>query len=194
MDDSWVEDRRIFLGERRCRGHALVSPALEQHVASRLAEESAVLKEKRKGREERQKARGAVPPPLAAMTKRRPSGGAGAGAPERARPHNSGWRTWGPPAQVAPFLTRMSVPPRREAHDAEFSANRMEERQRDVLLLPTGAALDRLVYGASTPGVSASQRRQRRRWRKQEGWLRRGVDAVNASTTDDLGRTTTRPR
>lgn len=60
--DAWVEERRIFLGERRCRGHARVAPPLEQHMASRLAEESAVLKEKRKGCEERQKARGEVPP------------------------------------------------------------------------------------------------------------------------------------
>ena len=55
---EWIDERRLFLGMPRARSSALVSPLLEQHVASRLAEEPAVLKERRKGREEKQLARG----------------------------------------------------------------------------------------------------------------------------------------
>ena len=54
-----LDERRLFLGHARSRGHALVVPQLERWVATKLAEESAVLKERRKGREERALARGA---------------------------------------------------------------------------------------------------------------------------------------
>jgi len=57
---DWLDERRLFLGHARSRGHALVSPLLEKWVAEKLAEESAVLKERRKGREERALARGAI--------------------------------------------------------------------------------------------------------------------------------------
>jgi hypothetical protein len=50
---AWLDEREIFLGNERSRGHALICPELEKWVAGRLAEESAVLKERRKGREER---------------------------------------------------------------------------------------------------------------------------------------------
>ena len=55
----WLDERAIFLGQERSRGSALVCPALEGWVAERLKEESAILKERRKGREERLLERGA---------------------------------------------------------------------------------------------------------------------------------------
>ncbi|CAK0873670.1 unnamed protein product [Prorocentrum cordatum] len=44
-----LDERRLFSGNRRSRGLAIVSPALEQCAAAELQEESAVLKERRKG-------------------------------------------------------------------------------------------------------------------------------------------------
>ena len=41
------------MGGELTRSAALVSPALQEYVADKLREESAVLKERRKGREER---------------------------------------------------------------------------------------------------------------------------------------------
>ena len=61
----------LFLGQGRSRGHALVAPALESWVASRIQEESAVLKERRKWREEHILAAGLAIPA--------PSGGGGDG-------------------------------------------------------------------------------------------------------------------
>ena len=55
--EQWLDERALFLGASRSRGHALVAPALEKWVAEKLAEESGILKERRKGREERQLAR-----------------------------------------------------------------------------------------------------------------------------------------
>ena len=48
----WMDERTLFLGERN-RGHALISPELEERVANELAKESAILKERRKGREDK---------------------------------------------------------------------------------------------------------------------------------------------
>ena len=48
-----AEERRHFMGGELTRSAALVSPALQEYVADKLREESAVLKERRKGREER---------------------------------------------------------------------------------------------------------------------------------------------
>ena len=56
--DAWLDERALFLGQGRSRGQALVCPELEAFVATKLAEESAVMKERRKGREERQLASG----------------------------------------------------------------------------------------------------------------------------------------
>ena len=42
------------MGGSRSRGMALVDPALQRWVADRLQAESAILKERRKGREERE--------------------------------------------------------------------------------------------------------------------------------------------
>jgi hypothetical protein len=54
---DWLDERQIFLGQGRSKGHALVCPLLEQWVAEQLKSESAVLKERRKGREEKQASR-----------------------------------------------------------------------------------------------------------------------------------------
>lgn len=59
--DLWLDERSLFLGQRKSRGHALMAPSLEAWVAEKLAEESAVLKERRKGREEQMLARGLEP-------------------------------------------------------------------------------------------------------------------------------------
>ncbi|CAK0823013.1 unnamed protein product, partial [Prorocentrum cordatum] len=56
--DGWLDERRIFLGGTRSKGHALVAPSMEKHVAERMQEESAIVKERRKGREGRRMARG----------------------------------------------------------------------------------------------------------------------------------------
>ena len=48
----WMDERTLFLGERN-RGHALISPELEERVANELAKESAILKERRYAREEK---------------------------------------------------------------------------------------------------------------------------------------------
>ena len=58
---AWLDERDIFLGQRRTRGRSLVCPLLESWVASKLQEEAAVLKERRKGREEKLLARGVDP-------------------------------------------------------------------------------------------------------------------------------------
>ena len=72
----WLDERQIFLGHDRSRGHALVCPALETWVADRLKDESAILKERRKGREERLLYQGVNPERAAAVA----AGGAGATA------------------------------------------------------------------------------------------------------------------
>ena len=82
--EEWLDERRLFLGQPRARAHALISPELEKHVASQLAEESAVLKERRKGREEKQLSRGGASSAAAPAVssdggggKVRPKGGGG---------------------------------------------------------------------------------------------------------------------
>ena len=80
---DWLDERRLFLGTGRSHGSALVSPELEEHVSGELQKESAVLKEKRKGREERALARGS---PLAVPGGSSGAGeGAAAGGPPRGR-------------------------------------------------------------------------------------------------------------
>ena len=69
---GWLEERSLFLG----RG--LVCSALESWVSDRLAAESAILKQRRKGREERALARG-LGAPSEAGEKERPKGGRGGG-------------------------------------------------------------------------------------------------------------------
>ena len=59
--DTWLDERRLFLGRGPSRSSALVAPQLSRHVASRLSEESAVLRERRRGREEKELARSSKP-------------------------------------------------------------------------------------------------------------------------------------
>ena len=54
----WVDVRRLFVGARRARGPALVSPLVEKHVAPRLSEEAAIRMERRQDREEKLLAKG----------------------------------------------------------------------------------------------------------------------------------------
>ena len=53
----------LFLGGDRSRGRALICPRLEEWISGRLRDEAAILKERRKGREERQLARGTASTP-----------------------------------------------------------------------------------------------------------------------------------
>ena len=69
--EIWLDERQLFLGQDRGRGKALVCPLLEEWVAERLKSESAVLKERRKGREERM---------LAGPVEELPAGGGAAAA------------------------------------------------------------------------------------------------------------------
>ena len=47
-------ERHLFLGGARPKGSALVAPELEKRVAAQLGKEASILKERRKGREERE--------------------------------------------------------------------------------------------------------------------------------------------
>ena len=58
--EIWMDERQLFLGQERGRGRALVAPSLEAWVATKLSAESQILKERRKGREERALASGAA--------------------------------------------------------------------------------------------------------------------------------------
>ena len=51
---GYAQERHLFLGGARTQGYALVCPALSEHVATELEKEAKILKERRKGREERQ--------------------------------------------------------------------------------------------------------------------------------------------
>ena len=53
----------LFMGASRPNGRALIAPELTKWISTRLQEEAAILKERRKGREERQLARGPEAPP-----------------------------------------------------------------------------------------------------------------------------------
>ena len=73
--EIWMDERQLFLGQERGRGRALVAPSLEAWVATKLSAESQLLKERRKGREERALASGAA----AAEEEHVAPGGAAAG-------------------------------------------------------------------------------------------------------------------
>eukprot|EP00974_Lingulodinium_polyedra_P087967 8530811-Lingulodinium_polyedra.AAC.1 len=53
VHDELGEDARLYLGLGETRGMAMIAPALLQHVAEESAKEAAVMKERRKLREER---------------------------------------------------------------------------------------------------------------------------------------------
>ena len=61
-----TEERSLYLGRKASPSAALVSPALQTWVSTRVAERSAILKERRKGREERRLAIAHSPPDNAA--------------------------------------------------------------------------------------------------------------------------------
>ena len=79
VDDGHQHEHALFLGSERSRGRALVSPQLEEWIAERLREEAAVMKERRKGREERQLSRQLPAGPPAASDKPPPGGRGHAG-------------------------------------------------------------------------------------------------------------------
>eukprot|EP00959_Pyramimonas_sp_CCMP1952_P468967 9494143-Pyramimonas_sp.AAC.1 len=58
-DSGHLDNDRPFMGEEGRHGRALVAPALESWISQKLSEESAVLMERRKAKEERQLARSA---------------------------------------------------------------------------------------------------------------------------------------
>lgn len=68
-------ENSLFLGGDRSRGRALVSPALEEWIADKLKQEAAIMKERRKGREERQLARGSDAAASPPATGQQPGGG-----------------------------------------------------------------------------------------------------------------------
>ena len=57
--DDLLEDEHLYMGTSETRGMLMVSPLLVHHVSEELHREAAVLKERRKLREERATARGA---------------------------------------------------------------------------------------------------------------------------------------
>ena len=81
--EIWLDERQLFLGQDRGRGKALGCPLLEEWVAERLKSESAVLKEPRKGREERM---------LAGPVEELPAGGGAAAAKAKAGGHRRNHR------------------------------------------------------------------------------------------------------
>ena len=56
--DELFDDQFLYMGTGETRGLLMVSPALQEHINSELHREAAILKEKRKVREERALARG----------------------------------------------------------------------------------------------------------------------------------------
>ncbi|CAK0789015.1 unnamed protein product [Prorocentrum cordatum] len=56
--DDWLSERSLFLGVKNLRSSAIVMPELEDYVAKELAARAAVLKERRKAREEAALAKG----------------------------------------------------------------------------------------------------------------------------------------
>ena len=79
-DNAHLDNDRLFMGEERRHGRALVAPALEAWVSQKLSEESAVLKERRKANEERR---------LARSTEITPTGAAGTEQNETKPPKRS---------------------------------------------------------------------------------------------------------
>ena len=60
LDDT-AEDEFLYMGTAETRGLLMVAPDLQSHISDELHRESAVLKERRKLREERLAARGLPP-------------------------------------------------------------------------------------------------------------------------------------
>ncbi|CAK0804487.1 unnamed protein product, partial [Prorocentrum cordatum] len=72
--DDWLSERSLFLGVKNLRSSAIVMPELEDYVARELAARAAVLKERRKAREEAALAKGEGTGPTSADPKKKPKG------------------------------------------------------------------------------------------------------------------------
>jgi hypothetical protein len=72
-----LDERRIFLGQRRTSGLALLNPELMEYVGDKLTIEANVLKQRRKGREEKRLAAGERAPLALGPPGALPAGGAG---------------------------------------------------------------------------------------------------------------------
>ena len=72
-----LDERRIFLGQRRTSGLALLNPELMEYVGDTLTIEANVLKQRRKGREEKRLAPGERAPLALGPPGALPAGGAG---------------------------------------------------------------------------------------------------------------------
>ena len=55
-NSGFAQERHLFLGSARASGPSLIMPELAKWVAESLSSEAAILKERRKGREERAQA------------------------------------------------------------------------------------------------------------------------------------------
>ena len=64
-----------FLGASARRGGALIAPALAQHVANKMRDEAAIMKEKRKAMEAKQGSRTSAPGKASAATTALPKAG-----------------------------------------------------------------------------------------------------------------------
>ena len=53
-----ASERGIFLGEQHSKSLAIICPALQEHVAGKLRDSAALLKQRRKAKEERDASRG----------------------------------------------------------------------------------------------------------------------------------------
>jgi len=80
---EFAEERRLFLGVPRGRSSALVMPALKDHIAVEVAKEAAVMKERRKAREERLLLAGGTVQGAAATVPLAPPGPGGRGKPKK---------------------------------------------------------------------------------------------------------------
>ncbi|CAK0820381.1 unnamed protein product, partial [Prorocentrum cordatum] len=151
----WLDERSIFLGQDRSRGTALVCPALESWVAEKLREESAILKGRRKGREERLLERGV-------------DGGAASGEPSAGAKAKARGRG---------LQGRRGV--LNDATSLGFGDDSLT--QRDALPIPLSfEALQCLKGFSALDGeLSLGQRRKAARCRRQERWMLEGVSALN---------------
>ena len=84
-DGEWVHERDIFLGVERLGGSSIVMPALEEHVATKLAAKAQVLKERSKACGEAQFAREAAPGIVGDAGGGKERGGGKCGGGRRAR-------------------------------------------------------------------------------------------------------------
>ncbi|CAK0800855.1 unnamed protein product, partial [Prorocentrum cordatum] len=151
----WLDERSIFLGQDRSRGSALVCPALESWVAETLREESAILKERRKGREERLLERGV-------------DGGAASGEPSAGAKAKARGRGLQGGRGVLNDATSLG-----------FGDDSLT--QRGALPIPLSfEALQCLKGFSALDGeLSLGQRRKAARCRRQERWMLEGVAALN---------------